>query len=168
MTPLRVLKAFAWLRWRMFVNALERTGSRDTLERFSLAIERLGPILAAILLVPSALMLFGLGIYAGYLLPGDDSNVPFTTVRFILLAVPLLAVAGPLFFPAADRTNPTRLLLLPIPRSTLYAAQAAGAFGDPWNLLLVPLLAGIATGLAVAGALPPSPVSRPRRCWWRW
>ena len=44
---LRILRAFAWLRWRMLVNSLERTGARDTLERFSLAIEKLGPIMAA-------------------------------------------------------------------------------------------------------------------------
>src|SRR5205085_9287024 len=55
LTMLRILKAFAWLRWRMLVNALERTGSRDALERFSIAIEKLGPILAGILMIPSAL-----------------------------------------------------------------------------------------------------------------
>ena len=36
---LTTMRAFAWLRWRMFINSLERTGSRDMLERFSLAIE---------------------------------------------------------------------------------------------------------------------------------
>jgi hypothetical protein len=137
----------------MFVNSLEKTGSRDALERFSLAIERLGPLLAAILLIPSALILLGLGITAGNTLPRGGGSVPFTAVRYILLAVPLLAIFGPLFLPAADRTNPTRLLLLPIPRSTLYLAQAAGALGDPWNLLLVPLLGGLVIGLAAAGSV---------------
>jgi hypothetical protein len=149
----RILKAFAWLRWRMFINSLEKTGSRDALERFSLAIDRLGPLLAAILLVPSGLILLGLGITAGYALPQGGRDIPFTAVRYMLLAVPLLAVFGPLFLPAADRTNPTRLLLLPIPRSTLYVAQAGGALGDPWNLLLAPLLGGLVIGLAAAGAV---------------
>ena len=36
---LRILRAFAWLRWRMLINSLERTGARDMLERFSIAIE---------------------------------------------------------------------------------------------------------------------------------
>ena len=128
----RILKAFAWLRWRMLVNSLEKTGSRDTFERFSIAIEKLGPLLALILLVPSALFLAGLGVASGYLLATGGSPMPFTGVRFLLLPVPLLAVVGPLFLPAADRTNPVRMLLLPIPRATLYVAQASAAFGDPW------------------------------------
>ncbi len=58
---LRTLRAFAWMRWRVLLNSLERTGARDRLERFSLAIDQLGPIIATILLVPSALGLAGLG-----------------------------------------------------------------------------------------------------------
>ena len=62
---IRILKAFAWIRWRMLINALDRTGSRDALERFSLAMEKLGPIIAAVLLIPSALALFAMGLAAG-------------------------------------------------------------------------------------------------------
>ncbi|HJR58227.1 MAG TPA: hypothetical protein VJ813_02470 [Vicinamibacterales bacterium] len=149
----RILRAFAWLRWRMLVNSLEKTGSRDALERFSIAIERLGPLLAAILLIPSALFLAGLGIGAGYLLATGGSAIPFTATRYLLFVVPLLAVVGPLFLPAADRTNPIRLLLLPIPGSVLYVAQASAALGDPWTMLAMPLLAGIPIGLAAGGAL---------------
>lgn len=148
----RILRAFAWLRWRMLVNALEGTGARDTLERFSIAIEKLGPILAAVLLVPSALVLGGLGAAAGYALAlGAPKPVLFEVSRYLLLALPLLAVIGPFFLPAADRTNPVRLLLLPIPRSTLYAAQSSAAFGDPWNLLALPLLVCISAGLLAGG-----------------
>ena len=149
---LRILKAFAWLRWRMLVNSLEKTGSRDALERFSLAIEKLGPLLAAILLVPSALFLAGLGVAAGYTLASDSGAAVFTAVRYILVAAPLLAIFGPMFLPAADRTNPVRLLLLPIPRSTLYVAQASASLSDPWNILLVPLIFSIPIGLAIGGA----------------
>jgi hypothetical protein len=143
----------------MLVNSLEKTGSRDALERFSLAIEKLGPILAAILLIPSALALFVLGLAGGYRLASEDQSVVFTFARYLLMVVPVLAVVGPLFLPAADRTNPIRLLLLPIPRSTLYVAQSAAALGDPWNLLLLCLLAGIPAGLAARGALLPALVS---------
>ena len=118
MQTLRILKAFAWMRWRMLVNSLEHTGSRDALERFSLAIERLGPIVAAILLIPSAIFMAALGVGAGYLLATGGSLMAITAARFILIAAPLLAIIGPFFLPAADRTNPVRLLLLPIPRST--------------------------------------------------
>ena len=102
---LRILRAFAWLRWRMLVNSLEKTGSRDVLERFSLAIEKLGPILAAVLLIPSAIALAGLGIAAGYTLatgqqpllftvtlPGFDDTVPYQAFQAGELR--LNAVAG--------------------------------------------------------------------------
>lgn len=153
MTTLRILKAFAWMRWRMLVNSLEHTGSRDALERFSLAIEKLAPILAAVLLIPSAIFMAGLGLAAGYLLASGGSLTAFSATRFILIAAPLLAIIGPFFLPAADRTNPVRLLLLPISRSTLYIAQSSAAFGDPWNALLVPLLFGVPVGILAAGDL---------------
>jgi hypothetical protein len=153
MTTLRILKAFAWMRWRMLVNSLEHTGSRDALERFSLAIEKLGPILAAILLVPSAIFMAGLGVAAGYLLATGGSLMAITAARFILIAAPLLAIVGPFFLPAADRTNPVRLLLLPIPGSTLYVAQSSAALGDPWNVLMIPLVAGVPAGILAAGDL---------------
>jgi hypothetical protein len=147
-----ILKAFAWLRWRMLINALERTGSRDALERFSIAIEKLGPILAAILLIPSALGVAGLGAAAGYsLAQGAPRPILFEVCRYLLLAVTGLAILGPLFLPAADRSNPVRLLLLPIPRTVLYIGQSASAFGDPWNLLALPLLGAVAAGMAVGG-----------------
>jgi hypothetical protein len=149
---LRILKAFAWMRWRMLVNSLEKTGSRDTLERFSLAIEKLGPILTAILLVPSAIALGGIGVASGYLLATGGSLLPLTVARFILIAAPLLAIIGPFFLPAADRTNPVRLLLLPISRSTLYVAQSSAAFGDPWNVLMMPLVFGVPAGMLAGGA----------------
>lgn len=156
---IRILRAFAWLRWRMLVNSLEKTGSRDALERFSLAIEKLGPILAAILLVPSALALTALGAYAGYTLATGGPTAPLTLARYLLFAVPVLAVVGPLFLPAADRTNPVRLLLLPIPRATLYVAQTATALGDPWNLLMLALIVGIPIGIAAGGAYAAAAVS---------
>ena len=69
------------------------------------------------------------------------------------MPVPVLAIVGPLFLPAADRTNPIRLLLLPIPRASLYVAQAAVcASADPWTLLLVPLVAALPLGLLAGGA----------------
>jgi hypothetical protein len=153
---LRMLRAFAWMRWRMLINALDRSGSRDALQRFSLAIENLGPILAGILLIPSGLMLLGIGVFAGYETGAGGGRMPLEAVRYILFAVPLLAIIGPLFLPAADRTNPVRLLLLPIPRTTLYVAQSSATFGDPWTILMVPLVIGIPIGLAAAGAVLPA------------
>ena len=155
---LTTLRAFAWLRWRTFINSLERTGSRDMLERFSVAIEQLGPVLAGIMLIPSGLALAVLGAASGYALAqADQHTVLASAPRYILIVVPALAVVGPLLLPAADRTNPVRMLLLPISRTTLFLAQSAAALGDIWVLLMLPLVVcipvGMAAGGAVAGAL---------------
>src|SRR6478736_6246528 len=106
----RTLRAFAWMRWRMFINSLEKTGARDTVERFSIAIEKLGPIMAAVLMVPSALFIAAAGAASGLALSrGDQHSVFFEVARFFLLLIPLVAIVGPLLLPAADRTNPVRL-----------------------------------------------------------
>jgi hypothetical protein len=150
---LRILRAFAWMRWRMLANSIEHTSSRDTLERFSLAMEKLGPILAAVLMVPSALFLAGLGAAAGFSLArGEAEAITIQISRYILLIVPLVVLAGPLMLPGSDRANPIRLLLLPIQRSTLYVAQCASAFGDPWHILSTPLILFFAVGLLAGGA----------------
>lgn len=150
---LRTLRAFAWLRWRMLINSLEKTGARDAVERFSIAIEKLGPILAAILMIPSGLLLSVGGVYAGYqLAAAERHSLVFEAIRYLLLAVPLFSIVGPLLLPAADRTNPIRLLLLPISRNILYVAQSASAFGDLWVLIMLPLLAGVPVGIAAGGA----------------
>ena len=150
---LRILRAFAWLRWRMLLNSLERTGARDTLERFSLAIEKLGPIMAGILMIPSALVLAAGAAAGGYALArGDRQPVLFEAARYLLLMVPIFSIIGPLLMPAADRTNPVRLLLLPIPSRTLYTAQASAAFGDVWVLLMLPIVMFVPIGLVAGGA----------------
>lgn len=151
---LRTLRAFAWMRWRMLVNSLEQSSARDTVERFSIAIESLGPIVAALLMVPSALALAALSAAAGYALAQGNGQSPLVeAVRYLLFAVPILCIVGPLFLPPGDRTNPVRMLLLPISRPTMYVAQAGAAFGDPWILLLLPMMLGVPIGLVAGGAI---------------
>lgn len=148
-----ILRAFAWVRWRMFINALERTGSRDVLERFSLAIEQLGPLMAAVLLIPSCLSLASLGAAAGYALAsGEAASWLARGPRYLLILAPVLSLAGPFLLPAADRISPVRMLLLPIGRGTLYVAQSAGALGDVWTVLTLALLSGLPIGLLAGGA----------------
>jgi hypothetical protein len=137
----------------MLINSLERTGARDTVERFSIAIENLGPIMAAVLMVPSAVGLAGLGLAAGYALASGNSNsLLFEAIRYLLLAVPVLCIVGPLFLPGADRTNPVRMLLLPISRPTMYVAQVGSALGDPWVVLLLPMVLALPAGIAAGGS----------------
>ena len=150
---IRILRAFAWMRWRILMNSLERTGARDAVERFSVAIEQLGPILAAVLMIPSAVFLAGAGAYSGWAMAGGEMQpLPFEALRYLLMAASALTIIGPFLLPAAERTNAVRLLLLPIPRGTLYAAQAGTALADPWLLLLLPIVIAVPLGLLAGGA----------------
>jgi hypothetical protein len=151
-TTWRTLRAFTWMRWRTLVNALDRTGSRDIIERFSLAVEQVAPLLAMAMLVPSALALAGLAGYAGYWLSGTARVVTFDVVRFLLLIGSGFCLIGPLVMPAMERTSAVRLLLLPIRRGTLYVAQAGSALSDPWVILALPLVLGLPVGLVLGGA----------------
>lgn len=141
------------MRWRVLMNSLERTGARDRLERFSVAIEQLGPIMAAVLMVPSAIVLAGAGAYGGWsLAQGNPHPLPFEALRFLLLAATLLTIAGPFLLPASERTSAVRLLLLPISRPILYVAETATALTDPWLALVVPVILAIPLGMLAGGA----------------
>jgi hypothetical protein len=150
---LRILRAFAWLRWRVLLNSLERRGSRDAIERFSMAFEQLTPILVFLLMVPSTLGLAAVGAYAGWQLAlGEPRVMSFELLRFVLLGGCIFALVGPIVLPAGERTNAVRLLLLPIPRGLLYLAQAISAVADPWMLLVAAVVVAIPVGLAAGGA----------------
>jgi len=149
----RTLRAFAWMRWRVLVNALEHTGGRDMLERLSGAVEQIGPIIALVLLIPSAIVLAGLGGYAGYWLAAGAPVMTFEAVRILLLAACGFAVIGPMLMPSMEPTAIVRLLLLPIPRGTLYAAQAGGTLSEPWILVALPVVLALPVGLAAGGAV---------------
>ena len=145
----RIFQAFLWMRMRVLINSLERTGARDTLERFSVATEKLGPIIGLVLLIPSSLVLFVLGITTGFALAQSDSAVTITIVRYFLLLVLALTLIGPIVLPTRDSGSIVRFLLLPIPRFDLYLAQMAGglAIRDPARHSAVVL--GIPIGLAI-------------------
>jgi hypothetical protein len=150
---LRILRAFVWLRWRILLNSLERRGSRDVVERFSLAVEQLSPVVMMLVMVPSALALSGLSAYAGWALVQDmPGRTSLQFVRFILFGGCVVAAVGPIVFPARDRTNAVRLLLLPIPRFVLFAGQVFSALADPWMLLMIAVLAAVPAGMLTGGA----------------
>ena len=151
---LRIVRAFGWMRWRVLLNSLGRTGARDTLERLSLAVDQLGPIVAALLLVPSLLAMSALSGFAGYSATNaPEGAIAFQVLRFLALGVSVLAVIGPIVVPVMERPNAVRLMLLPIPRATLYAAQGSSALADPWTLVFLPAVFFLPMGLAVGGAL---------------
>src|SRR4051812_549897 len=145
-----IFRAFVWMRFRVLINSLERTGARDTLERFSVATEKLGPIIALVLLIPSSLALFVLGITTGFALAQTTSVITLLIVRYFLLFVLFLTLLGPIILPLRDTGSLVRSLLLPIPRFDLFLAQMSGGLADPWILLVIPVLVlGVPIGLAV-------------------
>ena len=150
----RTLRAFAWLRWRVLINSLERRGSRDVVERFSVAFEQLAPAIAALVMLPSAAALASLGALAGWTLGRGDAGIAFALIRFALLAACVLTIIGPILLPGSERTNAVRLLLLPIPRHVLYLAQSISALTDPWVLLAATVVIALPLGVAGAGNLP--------------
>jgi hypothetical protein len=149
----RTLQAFIWLHWRVFINSLERTSARDTLQRFSLATEKIGPIIKIALLIPSAFGLFLLGMAGGFGL--GQSSWPWillpALVRYFLLFATFFTIFGPIVLSSRDTGNVIRFLLLPIERLALYIAQTAGAFADPWIMLTLPVLVGVPLGALVGG-----------------
>jgi hypothetical protein len=135
------------MRWRLLVNSLERTGARDRLERLSLAIDQVGPIIALVLLVPSAIGLAALGGYAGYWLATGQPGMTLEVVRTVLLGTCVFAAAGPLMLPSMPPTAIVRLLLLPIPHRTLYFAQAFGGLSEPWIIIALPVVMSLPIGM---------------------
>jgi hypothetical protein len=135
------------------MNSLDRAGGRDAMERFSLALEQIGPIIALLLLVPSVVGLAVGGGYAGYWLATGGAVMTFEALALLLLACSAFAVIGPMLLPSMEPTSMVRLLLLPISRRTLYLAHTAGAFSEPWVIVALPVVVAIPLGLAIGGAL---------------
>jgi len=158
---IRTARVMAWLRWRLLLNLLRPTKKRDTLERASRALQALGPIFLALLMVPAVLLTAAIGGAAGYLLPreGNFHQNVLVVIRIWLAFGMLLAVLAPFLRMAHGSTpNLTRFLLLPIPVKVLYASEALGALVDPWLLILgsgsLTLSAGMALSRgAAAGAV---------------
>src|SRR5919107_286818 len=109
----RIFRAFLWMRWRLLINALERTSARDTLERFAIATERLGPIVALVLLIPSAIALLVLGMTAGFGLATGSWLTAMELLRYFLLLALVLTLIGPIILPTRDSGSLVRFLLLP-------------------------------------------------------
>jgi len=135
------------------MNALERGGRRDTIERLSRATEQLAPILLGLLLVPGALALAVVGLFAGRSMASGDFTAwaPFA-LRFTLAVLFATAVLSPLLFPAARQPrNLARLMLLPIPTRVLFAMETASCLADPWIAIVLPPLVTVPVGLAWGG-----------------
>ena len=151
---IRILRAFAWLRWRLFLNAFRGSRRRDMLERFSRAASAILPITLAVAFVPALLGFGALGILAGWLLGsgGEVSETVSVLMRVALGLVTVAVVVAPALRSTRGGTaNLTRLLLLPIPRGFLHLAEMGGSLLDPWVAIIVPFALTVPVGLAAAG-----------------
>ena len=62
---LRIVRAFLWMRVKVFLHAFKSKSRRDTLEQTSRALSSLLPIIILVLLLPTAALL-GIAGFVGY------------------------------------------------------------------------------------------------------
>ena len=151
---IRVLRTFAWLRWRLLLNGLRGSKRRDALERISRAFAVLAPLLLVLPFGAAAILLAFLGFHAGRNLgtQGKEASLALFVARLILFLVVVLPVLVPLGRATqTTRAGSARLILLPIPRSTIHFAETLASLADPWLGFVVPGLACFAAGLLSAG-----------------
>jgi len=151
---MRSLRAFVWLRWRLIVNGVRGGKRRDTLEQVSRTLQALSPILLGALSVGSIIGATIIGFYAGRAVAHGTMlpTVGFFLLRALLGILLFMSVVITAFAPTQTQmTSYTRLLLLPIARSTLHLLEVAANLADPWIAVLVPLLCAFALGLAAGG-----------------
>jgi hypothetical protein len=152
---LRVVRAFVWMRWRVFRHAFDGAKSHDALEQASRVLGSLLPVMLAVLLLPSAIGLAVVGFLAGrYLATAEGHTVGMALVagRFGLFLVAVMVVLAPLVRSArGSAAASTRLLLLPVRRATLHLSEVVAGLTDPWLGLLVPFIVLFTAGLLVAG-----------------
>lgn len=150
---IRILRAFAWMRWRLLVNGL-RGRRRDSFEQVSRISRVFVVAVVGLSIVPTALVLAALAfagavgiahgsIRAALLL--QVARVVLTIVTIVVALVPLLRFGG-------GATSTTRLALLPIPRRLLFAIQMAAQAADPWILAILPALVAVPAGFVAGGS----------------
>lgn len=156
---LRFLRAWAWVRWRVRVNAIERGDRADRLQRFTRATEVVGPVLVAVMMLPAALIALVLGGAAGFGLASGAGwgAAAMHVLRVALFAVTLLAIIGPVMLPSGrGMASMPRLLLLPVSRAALFMSELVGSLAEPWvlaaGLAAITVTIGALAGVSLAGA----------------
>jgi len=150
----RFLAAWAWLRWRTFMNAIERSDRADRLARFSRALEALGPVMVAVMMVPSIVAALLLGLAAGFGLGAGEAWGPplMHTMRIVCFVMLLLIVLGPIVLPSGrGLASLPRLLLLPVSHKSLYAGELLGGLSEPWTLIGSVAIVMVPVGALIAG-----------------
>ncbi len=151
---IRILRAFAWLRWRLLVNTIRSGERRDLLERISRTVGAIAPFAVGALSAGSIVAAGVLGFISGRALAGGllaPASV-ILVLRVVLGVLVALTIILTVVAPTQTTMGSyTRLLLLPISRATLHVVEVAANLTDPWILMAVPGLTAFAIGLAVGG-----------------
>lgn len=153
---IRLLRAFAWLRWRLFVNSFRGGRRRDALERVSRAAAVIVPLVLALLMVPLALGLGGLAAFLGWRMgrAGVPHPVFLLAARGLLGGLTFAIVLSPIVRSIQNAgTGATRFTLLPIPRRLLHTLEFLAGLTDPWIAVLIPALVLLPCGLLASGAV---------------
>jgi hypothetical protein len=153
---LRFLRAWAWVRWRVKVNAIERSDRADRLQRFTRATEVLGPVMVAVMMIPTALVALALGAAAGFGMASGPlwGEAAMHVMRVALVAATALTIVGPVVLPSGRGiASLPRLLLLPVSRGALYASELVGGFVEPWLLMTAIAAVSLTLGALAGGSL---------------
>ncbi|MDQ3170020.1 MAG: hypothetical protein M3Q55_07790 [Acidobacteriota bacterium] len=153
---LRFLRAWAWVRWRVRINAIERSDRADRIQRFTRATEVLGPVLVAVMMVPTALFALALGGAAGFGMASGAGwgDAAMHVTRIVLFAATVLTIVGPVMLPSGRGiASLPRLLLLPVSRGALYASELVGGIAEPWVLMTALGAAALTLGALAAGGV---------------
>lgn len=149
---IRLLRAFALLRWRLFINML-RGRKRDSFEQVSRVSRLFVAATTAVTIIPGSLVLAFLAfIGARGLAQGNPKAAPVLVgARAVLAGVTILVAVGPLLRFGAAPVSSTRLALLPIPRGLLHALELFAELTDPLVLAVVPGLIAMSLGFFAGG-----------------
>ena len=146
------IRAFVWLRWRLFVNGL-RGRRRDSLEQVARISRLFVFAILGIAFVPGSILLALLAFAGGRgMAAGDPKAMPtIFAVRAVLAGVTIITTIGPALRLSGGAAGMTRLALLPVPRGLLFAAEWGSQIVDPWLLALIPSLIALPAGVAAGG-----------------
>ena len=147
-----LLRAFAILRWRLFVNGL-RGRRRDGFEQVSRISRLLVAAMIAVTLIPGSFMMAVFAFIGARGLAQGNAKADAVLVgaQAVLGLVTILVAITPVLRFGGAPSSSTRLSLLPVPRGLLYAAELTAQLADPWILAIVPPLLAFPAGLAAGG-----------------
>ncbi|HJQ99044.1 MAG TPA: hypothetical protein VJ826_12095 [Candidatus Polarisedimenticolaceae bacterium] len=151
---IRLLRAFALLRWRLSVNAL-RGRRRDKLEQVSRISRLLVLVIVTLAFLPTSLSLALLAGVGGWGMAQGNEKAAAVLIgaRGVIALLSVLVVVTPILRFGGSASSMARLVLLPIPRALLWALEVAAQLVDPWMLAIIPSLIALPLGLAFGGDL---------------